>query len=276
MRIAVTGAGGGLGGAFLERASAHHDVIPFPHEELPVEDRHRVMQLLVPAKPDLILHCAAMTSVDGCEEDPDLAFRVNASGTGSVARAAKECGALLVYLSTDYVFDGEKEEPYHEFDGTNPISVYGASKLAGEEQARLAPDHLIVRTSWVFGAPGDYVTRSLEALGNGKTVGAVVDRTSTPTFVGHLAERLVPVVLTGRRGVVHLGGPVVTTWFELLSRAREIGTLSGEVTEQKSGDLALPAPRPANSALRSVVLEAGEIPAMPSLDDALGEMLVGS
>lgn len=274
MRIAVTGAGGGLGRAFLERAPQHHEIFPFTHEELPVEERHTVMRLLVPAYPDLVLHFAAMTRVDGCEEDPDRAFRVNAAGTGNVALAARKAGALLVHVSTDYVFDGEKGEPYHEFDRTNPISVYGASKLAGEQQARLAPEHLIVRTSWVFGATGDYVTRSVGDLREGKAVGAVVDRTSTPAYVGHLAERLVPLALTGRRGVVHLGGPEPATWFDLLSRAKGLGELPGEVSEQKSGDMGLVAPRPTNSALRSVVLEEGEIPAMPPLDEALRELLL--
>lgn len=274
MRVVVTGAGGGVGRAVAEVAPARHEVIPLAHAELPVEDRHLVMQRLVPLEPEVVLHCAALTSVDGCEGDPRAAFRVNALGTANVALAAREAGALLVALSTDYVFDGRKGEPYHEFDEPAPLSVYGRSKLAGEAEARtLAPEHLVVRTSWVFGSGRDFLSRSLERLAAGEAVGAVVDQVSTPTYVRHLAERLLALAVTGRRGLVHLAGPEPASWFEVLERARALGGLPGEVLERKEGDLGRPAPRPPYSALTSVVLDGTDVPPMPPLAAALEEVL---
>ena len=274
MRIAVTGAGGGLGRAFLARGAAGHEVFPFSHEELAVEDSRAVMERLDAVRPDVVLHLAAMTSVDGCERDPEAAFRVNVRGTLNVAEAARALDGLLVALSTDYVFDGEKEEPYDELDDPNPLNAYGGSKLRAERAAaEIGVELLVVRTSWVFGAPGEFVRRSVERLAAGEDVGGIVDQTGTPTYAGHLAERLVPLIESGTRGVVHLAGPEPTTWFGVLARARELGDLPGEVLEQKADELGRLAPRPRNSALSSVVLPETEVPPMPPLDDALREVL---
>jgi dTDP-4-dehydrorhamnose reductase len=274
MRIAVTGAGGGLGRAFLARGAGGHEVFPFTHEELPVEDSTAVMDRIGSRRPDAVLHLAAMTSVDDCERDPETAFRVNVRGTLNVAEAAHAAGGVLVALSTDYVFDGEKEEPYDELDEPNPLNAYGGSKLRAERAAaEIGVALLVVRTSWVFGAPGEFVRRSVERLDAGEDVGGIVDQTGTPTYVGHLAERLVPLIESGSRGVVHLAGPEPTTWFSVLVRAKELGNLPGEVHEQKADELGRLAPRPANSALTSVVLPETDVPAMPSLDDALREVL---
>jgi dTDP-4-dehydrorhamnose reductase len=274
VRVAVTGAGGGLGRAFLERVPAGHDVVAFAHADLPVEDRTAVLRRLGEARPDVILHLAAMTGVDACEEDPDAAYRTNALGTANVALAARETGALLVAISTDYVFDGTKGEPYHEYDEPNPLSAYGASKLAGEREARtLAPEHLVVRTSWVYGAGGDFASRAVGALAAGETVGAIVDAVSTPTSVTALAERLLPLAASGLRGVVHLGGPEPLAWFDFLARAKALGGLRGELVEQKAADLARPAPRPRDSSLRSVVLPGADVPPMPPVDDSIRDLL---
>lgn len=273
MKIAVTGAAGGLGRAFLARVPPEHEVVPFDHEELPVEDLETVTRRIERTRPEIVLHLAAMTSVDGCELDPVGAFRVNALGTANVALAARGVGALLVVVSTDYVFDGTKGEPYHEFDAINPLSMYGLSKLAGEREARVLADHLIVRTSWLFGAADDFVARSVRQLADGESVGALVDRTGTPTHVGHLAERFLPLVASGRRGVVHLAGPEETSWHDLLVRAKRFGDLPGEIIERKSGDLGLPAPRPARSPLTSVVLKGTDVPTMPPLDEGIREVV---
>lgn len=272
MRVAITGAGGGLGRALLRRLG--DDVRAFTHGDLAVEDPSAVDAALAAAKPETVLHLGAMTSVDGCELDPDRAFLVNALGTRNVADATRRGGALLVMLSTDYVFDGAKGEPYHEFDEPRPPSVYGASKLQAEREVRaLCPDHLIVRTSWVFGAGDDFVTRSVRKLADGEEVGGIVDQVGSPTYVEHLAERLLEVVRLPARGVVHLSGPEATTWHDVLTRARDLGGLPGSVTEQKMGDLDRPAPRPANSALTSLVLPGYGIAPLPPLDEAIGEVV---
>jgi dTDP-4-dehydrorhamnose reductase len=274
MRIAVTGGEGGLGLAIRSRTSNEHEVLSFGHGDLAVEDLSAVLEPLVRARPDVIVHAAAMTSVDGCELDPRKAFMVNALGTRNVALAAAQAGAVLVYVSTDYVFDGEKGEAYHEFDAPNPLSVYGESKLAGERQAEhLAPDHLVVRTSWVFGGGKDYLSTALARLAGGEVVPAIVDLVGTPTYVGHLAERLLPAVLSGHRGVLHLGGPEITTWYDVLTRVVRTTGLPGEVTEQKVDELGRPARRPANSALTSLVLEGTDVPPMPSLEEAIHEVM---
>ena len=274
MRIAVTGAGGGLGRAFLDACPSHHDVHAFAHEELDVGDHHIVMQRVVPLRPELIVNCAAFTKVDACESDPTRAYRDNALGPQSLALAARSSGAMLLHVSTDYVFDGGKEEPYDELDAPNPLGVYGRSKLAGEAFVRsLLPEHFVVRTGYVFGGGNDYLTGALRRLAAGEAAGGIADRTGTPTYVRHLAERLLPLVLTGRFGTYHLAGPQPTTWFDVLSRASELGGLRGPVDVQRTEQLDLMAPRPRNSALTSLFLTELGVPPMPSLDDALRDLL---
>jgi len=274
VRIAVTGAGGGLGRAFVATCPSHHDLHPFTREELDVGDHHAVMRALVPLGPDLIVNAAAFTNVDACESNPERAIRDNALGPQSLALAARSSGAILLHVSTDYVFDGEKGTAYDELDAPGPLSVYARSKLAGEEHVRAnAPESFVVRTGYVFGGGGDYLAGAIRRLAAGERVGGLVDRIGTPTYVCHLAERLLPLALTGRFGTYHLAGPEPTTWFDVLARARKIGRLSGDVEEQKAEELDLPARRPRNSALTSAYLPHLDVPAFPPLDAALGDLL---
>jgi dTDP-4-dehydrorhamnose reductase len=172
------------------------------------------------------------------------------------------------------VFDGEQEEPYDEEDEPSPVNVYGWSKLRAERAVRsVGGDWIILRTSWVFGGEGEFVRRSVERLASGNEAAGIVDQVGTPTYVGHLAERLVPVIESGLRGVVHLAGPEPSTWFEVLARARTLGDLPGDVVEQKAEELDRPAPRPRNSALTSVVLPRTAVPSMPPLDEGIREVL---
>jgi dTDP-4-dehydrorhamnose reductase len=181
---------------------------------------------------------------------------------------------MLVHVSTDYVFDGTKEEPYDELDPANPLGVYGRSKLAGEAFVRaLCPEHFVVRTGHVFGAGTDYLTGALRRLSAGEAAGGIADRTGTPTYVKHLAERLLPLALSGRFGTYHLGGPEPTTWFDVLSRAKALGGLPGPVDVQRAEQLELRAPRPHNSALTSLFAAEVGVPPMPSLDEALRDLL---
>jgi dTDP-4-dehydrorhamnose reductase len=274
MRIAVTGAGGGLGRAFLASGPFGHEVHGFARADLDVRDHDEVARTLVPLEPDVILHLAAMTSVDGCQAEPGRASETNVLGSFNVAAAARRSGARFVALSTDYVFDGEKGAPYDERDRPNPLSVYGWTKLAGERAAEaVAPDLLVVRTAWVFGSGTDFLSRAVRGLRAGDEVGGIVDQVGSPTHVFHLAERLLPLIESDVRGIVHLAGPEATTWHDVLVRAKRAGGLSGGVVAQKADEVGRPAPRPANSSLTSVVLSGTRVPSMPPLDEAIERVL---
>lgn len=270
----MTGAGGGLGRAFIAAAGDQHEIHALAHKDLDVRDFDAVAGALVPLEPDVVFHFAAMTAVDACEEDPQRAAETNVLGSFNVAAAARRSGSLLVAISTDYVFDGEKGEPYDERDRPNPLSVYAWTKYAGERAAEaVAPNLLIVRTAWIYGAGNDFVSRSVRRLAAGAEIGAIVDQVGSPTNVSHLADALLPLAASDLRGVVHLAGSEAVTWHDVLRRAKELGGLPGEVIGKKADELGRPAPRPANSALVSVVLEGAGIPRMPPLDQGIEKVL---
>lgn len=270
MRLVVTGAGGGLGRAFLRQTPSHHQVHAFTHDELDVGDHDAVMRSIPLLRPDAIVHLAAFTQVDACETEPARAARDNALGAQNVALAARACGAAILHVSTDYVFDGMKGVPYDEMDAPHPLSVYGRSKLAGERFVRrLVPEHFIVRTSYVYGAGDDYASGAVERLRRGESAGGILDRVGSPTFVGHLADRLLPLLLTGRFGTYHVAGSEPACWFDVLERARAIAGLPGTVEPQEFASLGLVAPRPANSAIVSAYLEHVGVEPLPGLDEAV-------
>jgi dTDP-4-dehydrorhamnose reductase len=274
MRIVVTGAGGGLARAFLARVPPHHEVHAFDRAALDVGDFHVVMQTVAPLAPELVLNLAAFTKVDACEADPERAFRDNAVGAHNLALAAREAGATLLHVSTDYVFDGEKGAPYDESDRPNPRSVYARSKWLGEDLVRhTLPEHFVVRTGYVFGGGADFLTGAVKRLIAGEEVGGLADRVGTPTDVTELAARLLPLVLTRRFGTYHLAGPEPTTWFDVLERLRRIGNLPGTAVPQKAEELDLQAPRPRGSALVSALLPHLPVEPMAALDRSLEGLL---
>ena len=274
MRLAVTGAGGRLGRELLDVLPSHHDAIALGRDDLDVGDHDAVMRTIPALAPDAVLHLAAFTDVDGNEHDPDRAFRDNARGAHSVALAAASCGAAIVHLSTDYVFDGTKGTLYDESDVTSPVSVYGRAKALGERLVReVAPQHVIVRSGFLFGSGTDHLSTQVAKIRRGEHGVGIADRVGTPTYVRDLAERLVPLLLTRRWGTYHLAGPEATTWLDVLMRCRVIADLPGSVEPQRAVDVGLVAPRPSFSALTSVMVAGTTVPPFPPLDDALARFL---
>jgi len=273
MRIFITGAKGMLGRALAERQPPGLTVLAVDVDELDVTSADAVRGRLRDFAPQAVLHCAAMTDVDGCETQPETAWRVNAEGVAHVAAACAD-GTRLVYLSTDYVFDGSATEPYPEDAAPAPLSVYGRTKLAGEEHVRaLAPNHAIVRTAWSFAPWGrNFVLSILRAARERGRLRVVDDQVGSPTYAPDLAEALWRVVGAEERGVFHLTNAGVVSRCEF---AREIVAAAGmgqtPVEPLKRGDLAQPAARPSFSALANT-----RLPALrhyrEALTDCIGRM----
>jgi dTDP-4-dehydrorhamnose reductase len=236
------------------------DAVGFTRAELDVTDLAAVRDALSGAT---VINCAAFTDVDGAEADPAAAHAVNAQGAHNVAEAA----ARVIYISTDYVFDGSKTGPYVESDPVNPLSAYGRSKLAGERATLTAsPQSLIVRTSWLFGAGGGNFVATMLRLGEERgAVRVVDDQVGCPTFTGHLAEALCELARSGRHGFLHVAGGGSCSWFELARAIFERAGLDCRVEPQTTAETGRPAPRPANSVLRSE----RDAPELPAWQDGL-------
>jgi dTDP-4-dehydrorhamnose reductase len=255
MRVLITGAAGMLGQDVVSAAEeAGHEAVPLTRAQLDLTDRAAVAEAIVAARPDAVINCAAWTNVDGAESEPERATAVNGPGAGHVAAAAAQAGAWVVHVSTDYVFDGEKPEPYVESDPVGPVSAYGRSKLEGERAvAAAAPgQHTIVRTAWVFGSGGKCFPKTiLRAASERPELSVVCDQIGCPTFTGHLAQALVMLAAQRTPGVLHVAGAGQCSWHEFAAAIVAAGGLDCPVRPVTTAEYPLPARRPANSVLIS-------------------------
>jgi len=205
VKIAVIGAKGMLGSALCRRLRPEHDVVGWDIEDIDITDRGGTVVRLADLGPHLIVNCAAWTDVDGCEHDPDAAWRINALGAQNLALAALAGGSSLLYVSTDYIFDGESDADYDEVAAPRPINVYGRSKLAGEILSRMCPRTYVVRTSWLFGHhPGNYVERIVTAGARDGVVRMPDDQLESPTYTVHLAQAIADLLAAGAYGCYHI------------------------------------------------------------------------
>jgi dTDP-4-dehydrorhamnose reductase len=279
VKVVVTGAGGQIGRDVVAAwEQAGDDVVAAEHRRLDVTDRDAVLGAVLSLRPDVVVHTAAWTAVDACEADPDRAHRDNALAVRWVAEACQRAGAHLVHLSTDYVFDGDKTQPYVEWDTPAPRSVYGRSKWAGEREAlQTAPGVTVVRTSWVCGAHGANMVKTILRLAaQQERLTFVDDQRGQPTFTADLAPMLRRLAVDRRPGVHHVTNQGAVTWFEFaratmaaagLDPARVVPVATRELVPAR------PAPRPANSVLDNAVLRLSGIPLLPDFHEPLEQLV---
>ena len=276
MRILVTGAGGQLGHDLVRTCTAAGDeVIACDSRRLDLSDRDSVAQAITGTAPDVVVNAGAWTAVDDCESDPDRAWRVNALGPRWVADAARRVGAHVVQVSTDYVFDGAKAEPYVEWDDPNPQSAYGRSKLGGERE--VDPSHAVVRTAWVCGAHGRNMVKTVLGLADRPELAFVDDQRGCPTFTADLAAAIRRLAVARLPGTFHVTNQGATTWYGFV---RDILELAGhdpdKVRPIATADLdpPRPAPRPANSVLDNAALRLSGLELLPHYRESLERLLV--
>jgi dTDP-4-dehydrorhamnose reductase len=276
MKLFLTGGKGMLGRTLQRRLGGGNELYVADLPEVDITNFVAVDQALAAFKPDVVIHCAAMTQVDACETDPDKAYRINALGSANVARAADRCGARLIALSTDYVFDGTLDRPYHEFDMPAPKTVYGASKWAGEEAIRHhCPDHTIVRIAWLYGETGPSFFHTMVKLGRqpGEPLKVVSDQIGNPTSTDAVATLIKQLLSSPVPGTVHGSCEGEASWFEF---ANEIFTRVGvrrEIRPCTTAEFPRLAPRPANSRLEKRMLRLAGFPLMPHWREALEKFI---
>ncbi len=288
LRVLVTGAHGQVG-AELARCTwpTSVDVATFGSAELDITDRRAVLNTTAEVTPDVIVNAAAYTAVDKAESEPERALAVNATGVQHLADAANTTGAMLVHISTDYVFDGTKDGWYTEEDQRNPLGVYGETKSLGEDAALSAERSIVLRTAWVYGALGaNFVATMLRLASEREELGVVDDQVGCPTAAGDIARAVVAVIeatdggrsldsATGRNRVFHLTSPTDVSWFEfanLIFKTSKAG-FNGRCRPLSTDEYPTPAARPANSRLDATLLHDTFGLRLPELTEALGPVL---
>ena len=274
MRVLVTGAGGMVGRAVSEHCALLGDKV-FAHDRraLNIEDETQVRSIFESERPEIVINCAAWTDVDGCELNPERAFKANAKGPEILATESRSIGALFVTISTDYVFDGEKMGFYTQRDDPNPRSVYASAKLEGERRALAASARtIVVRTGWIFGLGGrNFLSRVIELAGRGERLKVISDAFGTPTYAADLARRLRQFAEVDLPGVYHVVNSGAGASYEEFARAAlAIAECEGAIIESiKMDSLTRPAPRPRNSRLRCLLSEAIGLQPLPDWRSAL-------
>jgi dTDP-4-dehydrorhamnose reductase len=277
MKVVVTGAKGQLGTDLVHLlADKGYEVYGYGREELDITNFDQVKQVISEANPDVVIHAAAYTKVDLAESEPDKAFLINAYGTRNVAVSSEAVEAKLVYISTDYVFDGTANVPYNEFAPTNPINVYGKSKLVGEQFVRdLHSKFFIVRTSWVYGKNGNnFVNTMLKLAEERDELMVVHDQVGCPTYTIDLANCILELIQTEKYGIYHVSNSGYCSWYEFAKAIFEEARIEVKVNPCTTKDFPRPAPRPAYSVFEHMALKLNGFSEMREWREALKEFIM--
>ena len=275
-KVLITGANGQLGKELVELFTEKgFEVYGFGRDKMDITNQAQVQEVISTLKPNIVLHSAAHTQVDLAESEPEQAFSINAYGTRNVAVAAEAVGAKLVYVSTDYVFDGTNDEPYNEFSPTSPLGVYGKSKLAGEQFVRdLHSKFFIARTSWVYGKHGANFVKTMLKLGKErKELSVVADQIGCPTYTLDLAHAILELVDTQKYGVYHISNSGSCSWYEFAKEIFNISGITVQVNPCTTADFPRPAARPSYSVFAHTAIYLNNFTKMRSWEDALVDFL---
>jgi len=276
MKLLIVGADGQLGTDMARLLAPLAAVMAVTFHDLDITDWPILKQAVESAHPDVVINCAAYTAVDRAETEPDAAYRVNVLGARNVAQAARRVGARVVYFSTDYVFDGMATEPYDEDAPTGPLSVYGRTKLQGEQATREAnPDHLILRLAWLYGSTGHNFVRTVLRLAQEKDELRIVDdQVGSPTFTEDVVHQLWALLQDGASGTYHCVNAGQASWYEFASQIVRLSGNVASVVPINSADYPTAARRPAFSALSDHHLEVEHLNIMRPWQDALQDCMV--
>ncbi|MBB6670628.1 dTDP-4-dehydrorhamnose reductase [Cohnella nanjingensis] len=271
LTLLVTGANGQLGQEMVRMSSDQVKIVGYSRQQMDVTNLAQCREVIAALRPDAVIHAGAYTAVDKAESEPDEAYKVNASGTRNLALAAREHGAKLCYVSTDYVFDGMGTSPYNEFDNTNPQSIYGKSKRAGEVLLQSLHDsYFIVRTSWVYGKYGNNFVKTMLKLGAERdSVTVVHDQVGSPTYTYDLGRFLIDLVQTEAYGVYHASNTGTCTWYEFAQAIFEESGMSTKTEPCTTEQFPRPAPRPRYSVMDHSAIRQNGLTDLPPWREAL-------
>lgn len=276
-KVLITGANGQLGSDLNHVLSrSGYEVVGMGKTELDITNQDVIKSAVFSIKPDIIIHSAAYTKVDQAELEPDFAYLINAVGTRNTAIAAEKIGAKFIYISTDYVFDGKAQTPYHEYSPVSPINVYGSSKLAGEMMVRdFHSKFFIVRTSWLFGKYGHNFVKTMLKLSKEKEHIAVVnDQIGCPTYTVDLCKCIIQLMETDKYGIYHVSNTGSCSWFEFAREVFEQTNRPITLTPCTTEEFPRQAKRPKYSVLDHMGLRINNFDAMPHWKDAVTRFLI--
>ena len=275
MKVLVTGVKGQLGhDVMLELEKRGHRAIGVDVEEMDITDAEMVRQVMEEMAPDAVIHCAAYTAVDAAEDNVSLCRRINAEGTANIARACRDLDCKMMYISTDYVFNGRGERPWEPDDEREPLNVYGQTKYEGELSVEMLEKYFIVRIAWVFGVNGKNFIKTMLNLGKTRDHLTVVDdQIGSPTYTWDLARLLADMIETDRYGRYHATNEGLCSWYEFACEIFRQAGMPVEVEPVSSSQYPAKAVRPSNSRMDKSKLDQMGFRRLPSWQDALGRYL---